>query len=268
MLGAIIGDIAGSTYELSNYRRKDFAFLSEDCYFTDDTVMTLAVARAVLDCRGDYTCLSAQTARNMRALGRRYPDRGYGANFSAWLQASDPRPYYSFGNGAAMRVSACAYAAKSLEQVKELSYRSTVVTHDHPEGIKGAEAVAVAVYMALNGAAMPEIKGVMQRDYYALDFTLDGIRENYVFDASCQGSVPQALEAFFESESFEDAVRGAVSIGGDSDTIAAVAGSIAGAYYGIPDEIRRRGLRFLDDGLLKILNDFERVFPPSVRARK
>ena len=263
MLGAIAGDIIGSRFEWNNIKSRDFELFTKDCFITDDSVMTLAVAKALLTSRPGFEDLSTQAVRWMREIGRLYPDRGYGLRFEDWLYSDDPRPYGSFGNGAAMRVSPCAWAAGSLEEVKRLSRAVTEVTHNHPEGLLGAEAVAAAAYLARTGAEKEEIRRVITENYYPLDFTLDEIRECYGFDGTCQGSVPQALQAFFESESFEDAVRNAVSIGGDSDTIAAITGSVAECYYGIPKSIRNRALKYLDERLLAILLEFEAVYPPK-----
>jgi type I restriction enzyme M protein len=256
MLGAVIGDIVGSRFEFRNIKTKEFELFGNKCAFTDDTVMTLAIAAAILDCKGgDYGELSGHAVCRMRELGCLYP-RSYGVMFKRWLHMDKPEPYNSFGNGAAMRVSPCGFAAKTLEEAIMLSGKVTAVTHNHPEGIKGAEAVAVSIFLARNGCGIPEIRDYVSRSYYPLNFTLDGIRESYRFEESCQGTVPQAIEAFLESESFEDAIRNAISIGGDSDTLAAITGGIAGAYYGIPADIRRQALMFLDERLLKILQDF------------
>ena len=246
-LGAITGDIVGSVYEWNNIKTKDFPFFSSKCFPTDDSIMTHAIAKALLECNGSYVELSQKAIDNMRLLGSLYPNAGYGGRFSSWLKALEPKPYNSFGNGSAMRVSAVCYAAASIEQVKELSYKVTSVTHNHVEGIKGAEATAVAIYMALQGSSIQEIKDVIIKDYYPMDVTLDEIRATYRFNETCQNTVPQALEAFFESTGFEDAIRNAISIGGDSDTLAAITGSVAGAYYGVPEEIKARALSFLDN---------------------
>lgn len=268
MIGAIVGDIVGSRFEWHNRKTKRFTLLRakgesrHPCYFTDDTVMTLAVADAIMKWRenggGAYDALSAETVMSMQNFGRRYPRAGYGGAFRRWLCEENPQPYNSWGNGSAMRVSACGWAGQTLDEVKALSRAVTEVTHNHPEGIKGAEATAVATFLARTGKSMDEIKAVIVRDYYPLDFTLDEIRPAYEFDVSCQGSVPQALEAFFESTSFEDAIRNAISIGGDSDTIAAITGAVAGAYYGVPEDIRKKAERFLDPCLLETLHAFER----------
>jgi len=261
VIGAITGDIAGSRFEWDNYRKKDFELLSEKCFPTDDSYMTLAVADALTRCRDDLTDLGVMAAESMRRIGRRYPDGGYGRRFKLWLMSDDMGPYQSMGNGAAMRVSACGYAAWSLDEAREMSRRVTEVTHDHPEGLKAAEAVASAVYLAKEGLPQEEIRDYIESNYYRIDFTLDDIRDTYRFDETCGGSVPQALEAFFEAEDFEDAIRNAVSVGGDSDTIAAIAGGIAEAYFGVPSKIRDKTLEYLDAPLRKIVEDFEAKYP-------
>lgn len=234
MYGAFIGDIVGSKYEFNNIKTKDFPLFSPGCDYTDDSIMTAAVARAILctareDC-GDFSRVLVET---MQDFGRRYPHPtgAYGGRFADWLRREDPAPYGSYGNGSAMRVSPCALAAVTLEEALELARVSAAVTHDHPEGIKGAQAVAAALFLAKTGASKEEIRQYVAGHFYPLDFTLDSIRADYHFDVSCQGSVPQAMVAFLESSGFEDAVRGAVSIGGDCDTTGAMAGSIAWTYY-------------------------------------
>ena len=267
LIGAIVGDIAGSRFEWLNCKSKDFTLLvgqhegAEPCCFTDDTVMTLAIADAIMTWRGggdnSYGALSSCAIKSMQAFGRRYPNAGYGGSFMAWLQDKTPRPYNSWGNGAAMRVSACGWAGWTLDEVKAMSRAVTEVTHNHPEGIRGAEATAVAIFLARSDKSMADIRKVVVSNYYRLNFSLDEIRDSYKFDVSCQGSVPQALEAFFESTSFEDAIRNAISIGGDSDTIGAICGAVAGAYYSVPGEIRAKAMTFLDNNLVKSLNLFE-----------
>lgn len=246
MLGAIVGDIVGSRFEFDNYRAKDFEFFNDKCFATDDTIMTLAICTALDQCKPDYSDLEKQAVGWMQDFGRMYPNAGYGSKFTRWIDSIDPQPYNSWGNGSAMRVSPVAYIAKSIEEVKELSYKVTCVTHNHPEGIKGAEAAAVATYMALHGASKEEIRDVIENEYYDIDFTLGEIRDTYEFNESCQDTVPQALQAFFESESFEDAIRNAISIGGDSDTLGAITGAVAGAYYGVPEEIGEKAMAYLD----------------------
>ncbi|ADY56730.1 ADP-ribosylation/Crystallin J1 [Syntrophobotulus glycolicus DSM 8271] len=262
MLGAIIGDLVGSQFECSTIKTKEFDLFTSHCKFTDDSVMSLAVAKALLDCAGDQDKLGAFAVKAMQEVGRLYPDCGYGGMFRQWLYSDNPQPYHSFGNGSAMRVSACAFAAETIDGAKRLSRKVTEVTHNHPEGIKGAEATAVCVFLAREGKNIFEIRNHVDQYYYPLNFTLDMIRDSYKFNQTCQDTVPQAIMAFLESGSFEDAIRNAVSIGGDSDTLAAITGGIAQAYYGVPAEIREKALTFLDGRLLKILTDFESIFPP------
>lgn len=259
MLGAILGDIVGSRYEWRNVKSKNFELFTDISRLTDDSMMTLAIAKAILE-EGEE--LGKATVKWMQTLGIKYANVGYGGSFRSWLVEKDPQPYYSWGNGAAMRVSPCGFAATSLEDAILLSKTVTEVTHNHPEGLKGAESIAVAIFMARNGSSIQEIKDYINNNYYKIDFKLDDIRESYDFDMSCQGSVPQALEAFFESTGFEDAIRNAVSIGGDSDTIAAITGGIAEAYYGIPADLRVKALSRLDTYQLKILLEFEEKYPP------
>lgn len=264
MLGAIIGDIVGSRFEWRNHRAKDFELLNHQCFFTDDSVMSLALCKALLQSKEGFSDLREQAIKCMREVGRPYPDAGYGGSFYKWMYSQNPQPYNSFGNGAAMRVSGCGYAANSIGEAKRLSKAVTEVTHNHPEGLKGAEAVAVAVYLARTGRSLLEIQDYIVKNYYRIGFTLDSIRETYSFNETCQDTVPQALEAFFESTGFEDAIRNAISIGGDSDTIAAITGAVAEAYYGIPTGIRKHALTFLDERLLKILVEFENKYPGKI----
>lgn len=260
MIGAIIGDIVGSRFEWDNYKSKDFEFFTEDCFPTDDSIMTIALAKAIMetwDGTGDvdYDKLRENSVKYMLEIGRNYPDCGYGGMFWHWMFGDDQSPYGSFGNGSAMRVSAAGFAARSLEEAKALAKAVTEVTHNHPEGIKGAEATAVAIYLARNGSIQGEIEDYINEHYYTIDFTLDDIRDTYEFEGSCQKTVPQALEAFFEATSFEDAIRNAISIGGDSDTMAAITGGIAEAYFGVPDKYYDVAVEYyLDDDLAKIVN--------------
>ena len=270
MIGAIIGDITGSKFEFNNCRRKDFGdLLDKDCQLTDDTYMTLAIALALIETedklgnysesnKGDYIkFLKSRVAEYMQLLGKIYPDGKYGMRFLRWIYSNNPRPYNSFGNGSAMRVSPVAYIGDTLEEVKELSKAVTEVTHNHPEGIKGAESVAVAIYLLRNGMSKEELKDYINSNYYQINFTLDEIRDTNRFDETCQVTVPQAFECFFESESFEDCIRNAISIGGDSDTIGAIAGSLAEAYYGISEELEIEVLTYLDEFQLMILKEFK-----------
>lgn len=250
VLGAVVGDIVGSVYEFNEIKTKDFPLFSEHCCPTDDSIMTFAVMSALVECNKDYRKLAAATIKQMQLWGNKYPKAGYGSMFSDWLGTNNPQPYNSFGNGSAMRVSPVVYFAKSIDEVKELSRIVTSVTHNHPEGIKGAEATAVAAYMALHESKKEEIFAVINAEYYPMNFTLDEIRADYEFNETCQETVPQALKAFFEATSFEDAIRNAISIGGDSDTIAAITGAVAGAYYGVPYRIEQKALKYMD-GLQK-----------------
>ena len=266
MIGAIIGDIAGSRFEFNNHRSKEFDLLTDSCSVTDDSIMTLAVARAILEASkampsgtdGFYAALSELTVKYLREIGRRYPRCGFGGRFYRWIFSDNPQPYNSFGNGAAMRISPAGFIAKTEREAIRLSHTITAVTHNHAEGIKGAEATTVAIMMARRGALKSEIRQRIARDYYPLEFTIDEIRPTYRYHASCQETVPQAIEAFLESDSFEDAVRTAISLGGDSDTLAAITGSIAEAYYGVPADLKEAALGYLDDELRAIYDEWER----------
>lgn len=260
MLGAIIGDIVGSRFEWNNTKSKEFEFFNYKCEFTDDSVMSLAIAKAILDSKEDYSNLGELAVKYMQEVGRHYPHCGYGGYFSKWMMSDNPKPYNSFGNGAAMRVSSVGFAANSMEEAISLSRKVTEVTHNHPEGIKGAEATAVAIYLAKTGSNILEIRDYINKHYYQMNFRLDDIRGSYKFNETCQDTVPQAIEAFLESKNFEDAIRNAISIGGDSDTLAAITGGIAEAYYGIPTDIRKHALTFLDERLLTILLEFENEY--------
>lgn len=258
MYGAIIGDIVGSRFEWLNIKSKEFDFFSPLCSITDDSVLSIALAKAFLLCKGEYDVLPDYVIDCMREFGHKYPNAGYGSGFLTWLDNDNPEPYNSWGNGAAMRVSSCGLIARSIREVKRLSRKVTEVTHNHPEGLKGAEATAVAVYMAKKGKNKKQIGRYINKHYYKLDFTLDKIRDSYYYDVSCQGSVPQAIQAFLESKDYEDAIRNAISIGGDSDTIAAITGGIAGAYYGIPRDIIERAKTYVPEEMQQIIEDFQK----------
>jgi ADP-ribosylglycohydrolase len=254
MLGAIAGDVIGSIYEHVNIKTTDFPLFHEHCRFTDDTVLTVALADSLLHDK-PYVDL-------LKRYYRAYPHAGYGGMFHRWAQSEDSQPYNSFGNGSAMRVSPVGFAFGTLEEVLGQAKRSAEVTHDHPEGIKGAQAVASAVFLARTGRDKDHIRAYVETSFgYDLGTPLDQIRETYEFDVSCQGSVPQALRAFLESEDFEDAIRRAISIGGDSDTIACMAGGIAQAFYGgVPEEIAHRVYERLDEPLAEVIRKFDEVF--------
>ena len=257
MLGAIVGDIVGSVYEFNNIKTREFPLFDKRSEFTDDSVMTLAVARALLDSPEGEGLSASVLVNAMQVYGHTYPWAGYGGRFAQWLRKDHPEPYYSCGNGSAMRVSPVAWASDDLARVEELARASAAVTHNHPEGIKGAQATAGCILLARQGATNDEIRRyVEERHGYDLGFTLDEIRATYSFSEICQDSVPQALVAFLEGNDFEDVIRRAVSIGGDSDTIAAIAGGIAQARYGIPDWIVTEARMRLDDELLRTLDEF------------
>jgi len=245
MLGAIIGDIVGSVYEWNNIKTKDFPFFNQRGFFTDDTIMTIAVAEAILDGGTPDNFADA-----LKKYGKLYPEADYGSGFSRWLFSDTREPYNSWGNGSAMRVAPCGWFAGSLEEAESLAETSAAVTHNHPEGIKGAQATAAAIYLARTGNGKIEIKKYVETRYgYDLNRQLDMIRPTYAFNESCQETVPEAITAFLESTSFEDAIRNAISLGGDSDTLAAITGGIAEAYYGVPQNMKEKALSYLDDAL-------------------
>ena len=276
MLGAIIGDIVGSRFEFveDGRREKGFVFFHPSCRLTDDSFMTLAIAEALVLSQGDRERLGEKAVASMKKVARAHPNTGWGERFHRWLfQDIYTKPYNSFGNGAGMRISPIGWVAESEEEVKTLSKVVTEVSHNHPEGLKGAEAIAMAVYLARIGKDKNEIRARMQEYYVELkdpNFTIKNIHGRYGYDedgrwVTCQGSIPQALIAFLDSESFEDAIRNAVCIGGDSDTIGAMAGSIAEAYYGVPYDIEDKALSYLSEDLLGIYYAFETVKRKRVR---
>ena len=250
MIGAIAGDIIGSVYEFDQIKTKEFPLFSPGCRFTDDSVLTVAVAEAIMK-SGDY-------AHAMRRLGRNYPKRSYGQHFYYWLMEDDVAPYNSFGNGSAMRVSPVGFAYDDEASVLREAARSAEVSHNHPEGVKGAQATALAVFRARRGGSKDDIRSETEARFgYDLDRTLEAIRPGYDFDVTCQGTVPEAIISFLESTSFEDAVSNAVSLGGDSDTLACITGGIAHAYYGgVPGEILKKVKEILPPYLWKIAEEF------------
>ncbi len=258
VIGAIAGDIIGSVYERRPFKHKDFPLFRPDCHFTDDSVLTIAIAEAILEKKGYQDAVLA--------LGRQYPHAGYGAAFIQWLFSPAPRPYHSWGNGAAMRVSPVGFAFTTISDVLKEAHKTAEITHDHPEGIKGAQAAALAVFLARTGSSKDEIrKKIADRFQYDLSRSVDQIRPVYGFDVSCQGTVPEAIISFLESESYEDAVRQAVSLGGDSDTLACITGSIAHAFYGeIPDPIVQLVKTTLDERLWAVTEAFCRAFDVKV----
>lgn len=254
MLGAIAGDIIGSVHEGRGTRTRDFELFDPACTFTDDTVLTVAVADCLLH-GGDYV-------DHFHDYFHAWPDAGFGATFFHWAAARDRRPYNSYGNGAAMRVSPIGFAGESLDDVLDEARRSAAVSHDHPEGIRGAQATATAIYLARRGRDKQRIRERISELFgYDLERTLDEIRPHYRFDVSCQGSVPESIIAFLESDDYEGTIRNAISLGGDADTMACIAGGIAQAYYGgVPDAIRQQALARLDPRLREVVEAFEARF--------
>jgi len=254
MLGAIAGDIIGSIYEFNNHRSKEFSLFTQRNHFTDDTVLTIAVAEAILH-GGDYV-------ERFHHYYRRYPNAGYGGRFRRWANAGEIHPYNSWGNGSAMRVSPVGFAFDTLEAVLAEAERSAAVTHNHPEGIKGAQATAAAIFLARTGSSKAAIKTYVTETFgYDLDRRLDQIRPVYQFNESCQETVPEAIIAFLESTDFEDALRNAISIGGDSDTLACITGGIAQAFYGgVPGAIAQETLKRLDNPLRQMTESFLKQF--------
>lgn len=251
LIGAIAGDIIGSIYEGKNIKTAYFPLFIPFTTFTDDTVLTMAVADVVLN--------GKNYQKTIWEYGNNYPNRGYGGMFRTWLKQQNPQPYDSFGNGSAMRVSAIGFAYTSLNEVLAIAKQSAIVTHNHPEGVKGAQAVASAIFLAKTGKSKAEIKAYIETTFeYDLDETLDQIRPFYRFNATCQGSVPQSIRAFLESTDYENAIRLAISIGGDSDTIACIAGGIAAAFYKhIPDNIIEEVVKRLPKEYVDLLEQFE-----------
>lgn len=253
--GAAAGDIAGSRFEFNNIKTKDFEMFHSDCFFTDDSVMTIAVALACkkYEKHRKLSEFKENLIDEMHRFGNMYPYAGYGGRFRVWLLEKSREPYNSWGNGSAMRVSPIAYCCDSLDETIQLAKASAEVTHNHSEGIAGAEATAACIHMALHGASKEEIRQYINERYYKLDFTLDEIRPTYTFNETCRDTVPQAIECFLESNDFEDTIRNAVSIGGDCDTSACIAGSIAEAFYGIPKNLKEAVLSYFDDNLKNII---------------
>lgn len=257
IIGAIAGDIIGSTREFNSIKTKDFELFERTSIFTDDTVMTLAIA--------NWLCIDKSSRQvlidQLQYWGNSYPYAGYGGMFRRWLKEDNPEPYGSWANGSAMRVSPIAWACDSLKEVQNLAKMSADVTHNHPEGVKGALATADAVFLARTGKNKSEIKSHIENHYgYDLNRKLDEIRPDYKFDVSCRGSVPEAIICFLESEDYEDAIRNAVSLGGDADTQAAIAGGIAAAFYEVPEDICENSMVLLSDDLLDVLLEFEKKF--------
>ena len=257
MIGAIAGDIIGAPYEFSQTKELGFPLFHHRCQFTDDTVLTVAVA--------DWILHGGDLVDKLHEYFDAYPRASYGGMFIRWAQRKDREPYNSWGNGSAMRVSPVGFAYDSLEEVLEQAGRSAEVTHNHEEGIRGAQATGSAIFLARSGHGKAQIKAYIEEKFkYDLSRPLEEIRGNYSFDESCQGTVPESIVAFLESSDYEGALRNAVSLGGDADTMACIAGGIAQAHYGgVPQEIGQRALGLLDERLRKIVEEFQRRFMQS-----
>ena len=264
MYGAIIGDIVGSVYERHSTKDKNFELFGRGCRFTDDTTMTIAVAEACLMPLGlmDINDIYGTFASCMKKWGRKYPNAGYGRRFSEWIMSDDDKPYNSYGNGSAMRVSPIGWKyCEGPMSSGDMAIMLAAVTHNHPEGMKGAAAVAAAITMAYLGETKEQIRDYIEKEYeYDLNRTCDDIRPSYKFDVSCQGSVPEAIIAFLDANNFEEAVRNAVSLGGDADTQAAIAGSIAEAYYGIPQRFINKANEYIPGEMKAVLNKFYKKY--------
>ena len=261
MIGAILGDMIGSPYEFDRGNKtKDFPLLSKHSTYTDDTVMTLAVGLTFLDAQPSASddWILRILANRMRQFGKMYPHAGYGGMFRRWLRDPEMNAYNSFGNGSAMRVSAVAWLYDNIDAVRHAARLSAEVTHNHPEGIKGAEATASAIFLARTGSTKEEIKSyIVQEFHYDLSRTCDEIRPDYYHVESCQETVPEAITAFLEGETFEDVIRTAVSLGGDCDTLTCIAGSVAEAFYGVPEELKEECRKRLPEDLLEVLQRFD-----------
>lgn len=270
MYGAILGDIIGSPFEFNRGgKTKKFPLFSAESYFTDDSVMTIAVAEALLDspARAPAAEIRRAVVASMRDWGERYPFAGYGTRFRIWLASPTPQPYGSWGNGSAMRVSAAGWLYKTLERTREVARATADVTHNHPEGIKGAESVAGAIFLARTGASKDEIRAFAESEFgYDLGKSCDEIRPTYVHEESCQYTVPPAIRAFLEGEDFEDVIRTAVSLGGDCDTLTAIAGSIAEAFYGVPAALEDECESRIPDDMLRVLLSFRGARLPRSRG--
>lgn len=260
LLGAIIGDIVGSRFEILNTKNKEFDFFHKNCRFTDDSVMTLAVAKAFLESKNNYSDLEQNVINTMTEFGRKYPNCSYGPSFRHWIMSDKHEPYGSFGNGSAMRISSVGVVAKNIDEIKKFSAIVTNVSHNHPDSINGSEATAVAIHMALNGKSKDDIKRYIENNYFGVyDLRKDTMKPQY-FHINCVETVKQSIGAFLESTDYEDAIRNAIALGGDSDTIGAITGSIASAYYGISEDICNKALEYLDECLIKIHDDFNEKY--------
>ena len=256
MKGAIIGDIVGSIYEFDNLKSKNFELFQPECEFTDDTVLTVAVAEALLKYNtDDEENFKENLIDIFHKYGELYPDVGYGGHYLSWVENKRREPYNSCGNGSAMRTSAVGWYAKSIEECEKIAKLCAEVTHNHHDGIAGAQAVAGVIFLARNGASKDELKAYMEK-YYPVDFTIDEIRPTYEYEIINKTTVPQAFRCFYEATDFEDTIRNAISIGGDSDTVAAITGSMAEAFFGIPEDTAEIGMSYLDDYMSDVVEEF------------
>ncbi|MBO5621964.1 MAG: ADP-ribosylglycohydrolase family protein [Butyrivibrio sp.] len=263
MYGALLGDMIGAPYEFDRSNKsKEFDMYNEQVAFTDDSVMTIAVAEGIMNAGldADEKRMKAEIVSSMKAWGRRYPDAGYGNKFIWWLMLDDPNPYGSFGNGSAMRVSSVGWFYESMDRTREVARWTAEVTHNHPEGVKGAEAVAAAIFMARNKYSKEQIKEYVIKEFdYDLSRTCDEIRPDYRHTEICQETVPEAITAFLEGFDFEDVIRTAVSLGGDCDTLTCISGGIGEAFYGVPDEMIKECRKRLPGDMLAVIEQFRDV---------
>lgn len=261
MIGAIIGDIVGSIYEFDRGdKTRNFELFSPRCEFTDDTVMTVAVAEALMDAGrdADEQTVKSLLIKSLKYWGQAYPDAGYGARFISWVLSDDPKPYGSYGNGSGMRVSPAGWLYDTIERTREVAKWTAEISHNHPEGIKGAESTAAAIFLARNGASKEEIRKYITEEFgYDLSRTLDEIRPTYHHVEDCMHTMPEAFECFLEADSYEATLRNVMYIGGDTDTLCAIAGAIAEAFWGIPDDILEKGKGYLSEDLLEVVSRFE-----------
>lgn len=263
MKGAIIGDIVGSIYEFDNLKSKNFELFKPECEFTDDSVLTVAVAEALLNFNpDDEENFKENLIDIFHKYGELYPDVGYGGHYLSWVEHKHREPYNSCGNGSAMRTSAVGWYAKSIEECERIAKLCAEITHNHPDGIAGAQATAGVIFLARNGASKDELKAYMEK-YYPVDFTIDEIRPTYEYEIINKTTVPQAFRCFYEATNFEDTIRNAISIGGDSDTVAAIAGSMAEAFFSIPEDMAETGMSYLDNYVSEIIEEFYKTIVKS-----
>lgn len=270
MYGAILGDIIGQPYELGfGNKSKEFPLFSEDPHFTDDSVMTIAICHGILKAGldADEGTMKFEMIKSMQDWGHKYPYAGYGGRFSQWLESENTKPYNSWGNGSAMRVSSVGWLFDTLERTREVARWSAEVTHNHPEGIKGAESTASVIWMARNGFSKSQIKEYIEKEFnYELSRTCDEIRPEYYHVESCQETVPEAMTAFLEGNSFEDVIRTAVSLGGDCDTLTDIATGMAEAFYGLPEELKNKCIELTEDDMHEVMREFEKNRIPAKKV--